>query len=116
MLSLFSHLQLFAAPWTVACQASLSMGFSGQEYWRGLLLPPLGDLPNPGIEPTSLMSPALAGRFFATGATKNIYNNAYCFCCSVAQLCPTLCNPMDCSTQGFPVLHHLQERAQTRVH
>ena len=62
------------------------------------------------------MSPALAGRFFATGATKNIYNNAYCFCCSVAQLCPTLCNPMDCSTQGFPVLDHLQERAQTRVH
>ena len=66
MLSLFSHLQLFAAPWTVACQASLSMGFSGPEYWRGLLFPPLGDLPNPGIESASLVSPALAGGFFTT--------------------------------------------------
>ena len=79
------------------------MGVSRQEYWSGLPFPSAGDLPNPGIEPASLMSPALAGRFFATSATKNIYNNAYCFCCSVAQLCPTLCNPMDYSTQGFPV-------------
>ena len=69
MLSLFSHLQLFAAPWTVACQASLSMGFSGPEYWRGLLFPPLGDLPNPGIESASHMSPALAGGFFTMSTT-----------------------------------------------
>jgi len=40
-------------PWTVACQASLSMGFSRQEYWSGLPFPSLGDLPNPGIEPES---------------------------------------------------------------
>ena len=39
-----------------------------------------------------------------------------CFCCSVAQSCPTLCNPMDCSTPGLPVLHHLPELAQTHVH
>ena len=45
-----------ATPWTVACQAPLSMGFSRQEYWRGLPLPSPGDLPNPGIE---LGSPAL---------------------------------------------------------
>ena len=51
---------------TVAHQAPLSMGFSRQEYWSGLLCPPPGDLPNPGIEPVSLMSPALAGRFFTT--------------------------------------------------
>ena len=38
-----------------------------------------------------------------------------CFCCSVANSCPTLCNPMDCSTPGFPVLHHLPELAQTHV-
>ena len=38
------------------------------------------------------------------------------FCCSVTQLCPTLCEPMDCSTPGFPVLHHLLELAQTHVH
>ena len=37
-------------------------------------------------------------------------------CCSVAQSCPTLCDPMDCSTSGFPVLHHLLEFAQTHVH
>ena len=40
----------------------------------------------------------------------------HCCCCSVAQSCPTLCNPMDCSMPGFPVLHHLPELAQTRVH
>ena len=41
-------------PWTVACQASLSMGFSRQEYWSGLPCPPLGDLPDPGIKLTVL--------------------------------------------------------------
>ena len=50
-------------------QAPLSMSFSRQEYWSGLPFPPLGDLSNPGIKPTSLMSPALAGGFFTTGAT-----------------------------------------------
>ena len=49
--------------------APLSMGFSRQEYWRGLPFPPAGDLPDPGIEPTALRSPALAGRFFTTSAT-----------------------------------------------
>ena len=65
----FSCVQPFAALWTVACQASLSMGFSGQEYWSGLPCPPPGVLPNPGIEPASLMSPTLAGRFFTTDTT-----------------------------------------------
>ena len=50
--------------WTVALQAPLSMGFSRQEYWIRLPYPPPGDLSNPGIEPTFLMSPALAGEFF----------------------------------------------------
>ena len=45
------------------------MGFSRQEYWKGLQLPPVGDLPDPGIEPVSLMSPALAGRFFISSVT-----------------------------------------------
>ena len=40
------------------------MGFLGQEYWSGLPRPPLGDLPDPGIEPESLTSPALVGNFF----------------------------------------------------
>ena len=54
---------LFAATWTVAHQAPLSMRFFKQEYWNGLPFPTPGDL-DPGIEPVSLASPALAGRFF----------------------------------------------------
>ena len=52
--------RLFAAPHTVACQAPLSMKFSRQKYWSGLPFHTPGDLPNPGIEPSSLTSPALA--------------------------------------------------------
>ena len=63
-----SHVQLSATPGTIARQAPLSMGFSRQE-WSGLPRPPPGDLPDPGIEPTSLLSPALAGGFFTTSAT-----------------------------------------------
>ena len=51
MLSCFSHVQLYVTPWTVACQAPLSVGFSRQEYWSGLPCPPLADLPDPGVEP-----------------------------------------------------------------
>ena len=65
-LSPFSYVQLFATLWTVAHQAPLFMGFSRQEYWSGLPGPSPWDLTNPGIEPASLMSPALAGRFFTT--------------------------------------------------
>ena len=61
VLNHFSHVQFFVTPWTVACQALLSMGFSRQEYWSGLLCPPPEDPPNPGIAPMSLTSPALAG-------------------------------------------------------
>ena len=58
-----SCVRLFAIPWTVAHQAPLSMGYSRQEHWSGLSFPPPGDLPDPGIKPTSLMSPALASGF-----------------------------------------------------
>ena len=70
VLSRFSRVQFLITPWTVARQVPPSMGFSRQEDWSGLLCPPPGDLPNPGIEPTSLMSPALAGGFFTTSATR----------------------------------------------
>ena len=66
MLLLFSHSltsDSFAIPWTVAHQASLSMGYPRQEYWSGLPFPSPGYFPNSGIEPGS---PALAGRFFTT--------------------------------------------------
>ena len=52
-----------ATPWTVARQAPLSMGLYRQEYWNGLLFPSLGDLHDPGIEPTS---PTLASGLFTT--------------------------------------------------
>ena len=61
---MISHFRLFATLWTIACQAPLSMGFSRQEYWSRLPCCPSGDLPNPGIKPAFIMSPALAGRFF----------------------------------------------------
>ena len=63
---MLSCVQLFVILWTVAHQAPLSMSFSRQEYWSGLPFSPPGHLPNPGMEPTSLVSPALVGRFFAT--------------------------------------------------
>ena len=64
VLSCFNRVQLFEILWTIAHQAPLSMGFSRQEYWRGLTCPPPGDLSDLGIKLTSLMSPGLAGRFF----------------------------------------------------
>ena len=57
VLSHFSLVQLFVTLWTAVLQAPLSMGFFRQEYWSGLPCPPSGDLPDPGIEPMSLMSP-----------------------------------------------------------
>ena len=59
-LSHFSHVHLFATPWTVALQVLLSMGFSRQKYWSGLPCPPPGDIPGPRIKPVSLVSLALA--------------------------------------------------------
>ena len=55
------------------------MGFSRQEDWSGLLCPPPGDLPHPGIKPVSLLSPALAGRFFTTApGTQEVLKSGFC--------------------------------------
>ena len=59
----------FVIPQTVALQTPLFMVFPRQEYWNGLAFPSPGDLPNPGIEPMSLMSPALEGGFFTSSTT-----------------------------------------------
>ena len=83
MLSRFSHLLLFATLWTVAHQAPVSIGFSRQEYWSELPCPPPGDFPDPGIEPASLTSPVLAGRFFTTSSTKNMYRFDFVRCCEI---------------------------------
>ena len=69
ILSSFSSVQFFATLWTVACHASLSMGFSRQEYWSGLVCPSPENLPNPRIELMSVMSPELAGMFFIPSTT-----------------------------------------------
>ena len=69
VLSRFSPVLLSVILWTAAHQAPLSMGFSRQEYWSGEPSPLPGDLPDPWIEPESLKSPALTGRFFTTSAT-----------------------------------------------
>ena len=69
VLSRFSRVWLFATPCTVAHQALLSMGFSWQGYWSGLLCPSPGHLSDPGIKLTSLNSPALVGGFFTNSAT-----------------------------------------------
>ena len=66
MLNRFGRVQLFVKLRTVAHQAPLSMGFSRQEYWSGLPFCSPGDLPDPGMEPASLLPPALAGKFFTT--------------------------------------------------
>ena len=78
--------------------SSVFLGFSRQEYWGGLWFPSPGDLPDPGINARSPESPALVQ--FS----------------SVIQLCPTLCNPMDCSMPGLLVHHQLPKLTQTHVH
>ena len=90
--SLQSH--LFVTLWTVACQAPLSMGFSRQEYWSELPCPIPGDLPDPGIQPSSLRSPAMA----AAAAAKSL------------QSCLTLFDPIDGSPRGSSVPGILQAR------
>ena len=69
-----SCVRLFVTLWTVAYQAPLSMGLSRQEYWSGLPYPPLSDLPDPGIEPTSHASPEWAGGFFTTDPAGKHYS------------------------------------------
>ena len=69
VLNHFSRVQLFVTPWTIACQAPLSMWFSRQDYWSELPCLSTGCLPNAGTKPTFLKSPALAGRFCTISAT-----------------------------------------------
>ena len=78
------------------------MGFPRQEPWSGLPFPSPEDLPHSGIEFVSLASPALASRFSTTVPQGKLQYGHVCVCvcmhtCSVAELCPTLCNPMDSS-------------------
>ena len=125
----------FMTPWTVACQAPLSMEFPRQECWSELPLSSPSDLPTLGIEPGS---PALAGGFFTTAPPgKPIYHNTlkklfyFWFCGSyrdlcpfllkvkseseIIQLCPTLWDPIDCSLWGSSIHGIFQARVMEWV-
>ena len=85
------------------------MGFSRQEYWTGLPCPPPGDLPNPRIEPRSpvlqiLYQLCYLGNPMLMPLTTIKSKSVSFSCCSIAKSCLTLCDPMDCSIQCFPVL------------
>ena len=69
LVSRFNRVQLFLTLWTATYWTPLSMGFSRQEYWSGLLCLPEGDLPDPGIKSTALKSHALGGRFISTNGS-----------------------------------------------
>ena len=92
-------------PWTVAYQASLSMGFSRQEHWSGLPFPSPGHLPDPGMDPGSPTSSALA--CCLTTAPPGSPSTSIVL---VAQSCLTLCDPMGCSLPGSSVHGILQAR------
>ena len=111
-----SHVRLFTTPWTVAYQAPPSLGLSRQEYSSGLPFPSPVDLPYPRIELTSSVSPELADGFFPTALLEKPQYRLLVQFSSVAQSCPTLCDPMNCSTPGLPVHHQLPEFTQTDVH
>ena len=85
----------FVTPWTVAYQAPLSMGFPRQEYWSWLPFPSPGDLPDPGIEPTS----ALAGGFFGGSVVKNPPAEQEAWVQSPEERNPS---PLQCSSLGNP--------------
>ena len=104
-----SCVQLICDPMDCSLQAPLSMGLPRQKYQSGLPLSSLGDLLDPETE---LMSPELAGKFFTTEPPGKP------LCIFSVQLLShvQLCNPMDCSTPGFPIHHQLPKLAQTHVH
>ena len=106
----------FLTLWTIAHQAPLSMGFSRQEYWSGLPIPSPGDLPNPGMEPVSPVTSALQTDSLPAEPLGKPQTRVSVQFSSVAQLCPTLFDTMNCSMPGLPVHHQLLEFTQTHVH
>ena len=117
VLSCFSRVRLFVTLWTVAHQAPLSMGFSRQEHWSVLPCPPPRDLPNPGIEPFFLMSPALAGGYFTTSTTREdwtVHKHLHYFFSFIfiswrlitLQYCSGFCHTLTWISHGFTCVPH----------
>ena len=105
---MFSHVQLFVTPRTVACQASLSMEFSRQEYWSGLPFPSPEELPNSGIESWSPASQADSLLLELQRRLQEV--TAAAAAAKSHQSCPTLCDPMNCSLPSSSVHGILQAR------
>ena len=108
------HVWLCATPWTVAHKAPLSMELSRQEYWSWLPFPSPWNLPDPGIECRSSTLKADSLPREPPGKPEPYFSSVQFS--SVAQSCPTLCDPMNHSTPGLPVHHQLPEFTQTHVH
>ena len=104
-----THIWFFGTPWTVACQASLSIGFFRQEYWSGLPFPSPGDLPDPGIKPRSS---ALQADSLLLSHT-HTHTHTFVVVQSISHV--WLCNLMDNIMPGSSVLHYLPEFAQIHV-
>ena len=88
------QVQLFVTLWTITHQALLSMGFSRQEYWSRLPCPSPGDLPDPGLEPVPHVLDWQAGSLPLVSTYVKVK-------LKIPQLCPTLCDPMDCTVHGI---------------
>ena len=107
-----NYFQLFVTPWTVACQAALSMGFSQARIleWIAISSSRCSSWPRNWTLVSSIS--CIGTRILYHWAT---WGTSVQFS-SVTQSCPTLCDPMDCSTPGLPVHHQLLEFTQTHVH
>ena len=109
MPSCFICVWLFETLWTVSRQAPLSMGFSRQEYWSGSPCPPAGDLPDPGMEPVSLMYPALAGSFFFFFKGQIILFYFLFFCSE-------FCHTLKWNSHGFTCVPHPDPPSHLPLH
>ena len=101
MLSCFSNVQL-SILWTIAHQTPLSMGFSRQEYWSGLLCPSAGHLLNTRIKPMSLPFPELASRFFTTSTMGTVYTRPQTACWQTGFLSAIIRNFLSPKSQWSP--------------
>ena len=111
VLSCLSPVQRFVTPWTASRRAPLSMEFSRQEYWRRLPCPCPGIFLTQGSNSGLLHCRWILYPLSHLRAQVNHFSSV-----QVTHSCLTLCDPMDCSTPGFPVHHQLPEFAQTHVH
>ena len=98
-----SHVRLFVTTWTAACQAPLSMEFSRQENWTGLLFLTPGHLPDPGIKSPSPALQVDSLPLCQLGSPMWVRASWVAHACSVAQLYPALCDPMDYSLPSSSV-------------